>query len=127
LLFARAILDRGQALTWFPEGGRTRDGSVQRFLPGAGLLIQKTRVPAVPVWITGAYEAWPIGQLLPRPHRIRLRFGPPVMLADSEPAEAPDSAQRIANRLRDAVLALADDTPTDPGTAKPAPAGKDPA
>jgi len=123
LLFARAILDRGQALTWFPEGERTCDGNMQRFLPGAGLLIQKTKVPAVPVWISGAYEAWPRGRLLPRPHPIRLRIGPPLMLADSEPADAPDSAQRIADRLRDAVLALADD-PT--GTAKPIPAEADP-
>ena len=41
LLFARAILDRGNVLTWFPEGERARDGKTHRFLPGAGLLIQK--------------------------------------------------------------------------------------
>ena len=116
LLFARAILDRGKALTWFPEGERTPDGSLQRFLPGVGLLIQKTKVPAVPVWITGAYEAWPISRSLPRPHPIRLRFGAPLKLADSEPEDADDGAQRIANRLRDAVLALADGAAPD-GTA----------
>jgi long-chain acyl-CoA synthetase len=107
LLFARAILDRGKVLTWFPEGERSRDGKVNRFLPGAGLLIQKTRVPAVPVFIAGTYEAWPVTRRLPRIHPIRLRFGEPLMLADSEPeSDDMDGSERIAERLRDAVIAL---------------------
>jgi long-chain acyl-CoA synthetase len=107
LVFARAILDRGKALTWFPEGERSQDGKIHRFLPGAGLLIQKTKVPAVPVLISGAYEAWPRGQRMPRVHAISLRFGAPLMLADAEPDASADGAERIASRLRDSVLALA--------------------
>ncbi|HEX5080329.1 MAG TPA: AMP-binding protein [Geminicoccaceae bacterium] len=107
LLFARAILNRGNVLTWFPEGERSRDGQLERFLPGAGMLIQKTRVPAVPVLIVGSYEAWPPTRSLPRPHPIRLRFGEPLMLADSEPdSDDMDGSERIAERLRDAVIAL---------------------
>jgi long-chain acyl-CoA synthetase len=107
LLFARAILDRGNVLTWFPEGERARDGKTQRFLPGAGLLIQKTRAPAVPVFITGTFEAWPATRRLPRIHPIRLRFGPPAMLADSAPeTDDMEGPERIAERLRDAVIAL---------------------
>jgi long-chain acyl-CoA synthetase len=107
LLFARAILDRGNVLTWFPEGERSRDGQMRRFLPGAGLLIQKTRAPAVPVFIAGSHEAWPPTRRLPRIHPIRLRFGEPLMLADSEPeSDDMEGPERIASRLRDAVAAL---------------------
>jgi long-chain acyl-CoA synthetase len=107
LLFARAILNRGNVLTWFPEGERARDGKTHRFLPGAGLLIQKTRAPAVPVFITGTFEAWPATRRLPRLHPIHLRFGPPLMLADSEPeTDDMEGPERIAERLRDAVVAL---------------------
>jgi long-chain acyl-CoA synthetase len=107
LLFARAILDRGNVLTWFPEGERAHDGKTHRFLPGAGLLIQKSRAPAVPVFITGSFKAWPATRRLPRIHSIRLRFGPPVMLADSEPeTDDMEGPERIAERLRDAVIAL---------------------
>ena len=111
LLFARAILNRGNVLTWFPEGERSRDGQMQRFLPGAGLLIQKTRVPAVPVFIAGSHEAWPPTRRLPRIHPIRLRFGEPLLLADSEPEnDDMEGPERIASHLRDAVVALGADS-----------------
>jgi long-chain acyl-CoA synthetase len=113
LLFARAILNRGNVLTWFPEGERSRDGKIHRFLPGAGLLIQKTRVPAVPVLITGSFEAWPATRRLPRLHPIRLRFGKPLMLADSEPeTDDMEGPERIAERLREAVAALGEAAPS---------------
>ena len=80
---------------------------MHRFLPGAGLLIQKTGAPAVPVLITGSYEAWPATRRLPRLHPIRLRFGEPLMLADSEPeTDDMEGPERIAERLREAVAAL---------------------
>ncbi len=115
LLFARAILDRGKVLTWFPEGERSVDGDVHRFLPGAGLLIQKMRVPAVPVLIAGTYQAWPRSRRLPRVHPISLRFGPALMLAEGEPQSNSEDddmerPKRIANRLREAVLALGPDS-----------------
>ena len=121
LLFARAILNRGNVLTWFPEGERSRDGELHRFLPGAGLLIQKTRAAAVPVLITGSYEAWPPTRRLPRLHPIGLRFGEPLMLADSEPeSDDMDGSERIASRLRDAVIALgADSRKPLPGPDRP--------
>ena len=107
LLFARAILNRGNVADLVSRGralARRRD---PRFLPGAGLLIQKTRAPAVPVFITGSYEAWPSGRSLPRIHPIHLRFGEPLMLADSEPeTDDMEGPERIAERLRDAVIAL---------------------
>jgi long-chain acyl-CoA synthetase len=107
LQVARAILSRGKILTWFPEGERSRDGKMNRFLPGAGLLVQKTRAPTVPVLITGSYEAWPVTRSLPRLHPIHLRFGPPLQLADSEPeSDDMDGPERIAERLREAVVAL---------------------
>ena len=61
-----AALERGSALVWFPEGARSTDGRMHRFLPGAGLLIERTGVPAVPIWIGGSFAAWPPGRAWPR-------------------------------------------------------------
>ena len=75
LPLASAALERGNALCWFPEGARSTDGRLHRFLPGAGLLIERTGVPAVPVFIGGSFEAWPPGRTLPRLRPLLVRFG----------------------------------------------------
>ena len=78
LTLGRAILQRGAPLVWFPEGQRSTDGQLHGFLRGVGLLLERTGVPAVPVWIEGTFEAWPPGQRLPRPYPVSIRIGPPL-------------------------------------------------
>jgi long-chain acyl-CoA synthetase len=108
LTLGRAVLERGDPLVWFPEGQRSPDGRLHGFLPGVGLLLERTGVPAVPVWIEGAYQAWPLGQRLPRPHPIRIRIGAPLTLADLGPEDAgADRHRKIAERLRAKVAELA--------------------
>ena len=40
LAIARAALNSGEILVWFPEGWRSPDGEMQRFLPGIGHIPQ---------------------------------------------------------------------------------------
>jgi len=68
-------LERGAAVTIFPEGARTHDGQLGEFKSGFTLIAKKAGVPIVPVAIVGAFECWPRTRLLPRPGRIRLEFG----------------------------------------------------
>ena len=75
LTLGRAVLQRGAPLVWFPEGQRSTDGRLQPFLRGVGLLLERTAVPAVPVWIEGTFEAWPPGQRLPRRSPVSIRIG----------------------------------------------------
>jgi long-chain acyl-CoA synthetase len=94
IAMARSILARGDALVWFPESWRSPDGSLQRFLPGIGLVLDGLDVPVVPALIQGAFEAMPRNRRLPRPHPIRVTFGPPVAAA-SLPAGAAEKADRL--------------------------------
>jgi 1-acyl-sn-glycerol-3-phosphate acyltransferase len=72
------------------------------------LLLERTGVPAVPVWVEGTFEAWPPGQRLPRPRPVSIRIGAPLMLADLEPdGDEGDRHRRIAERLREKVAQLA--------------------
>ncbi|HLT89306.1 MAG TPA: AMP-binding protein [Woeseiaceae bacterium] len=102
---ARA-LERELALVWFPEGRRSADGELQAFRRGIGILLERTRAPAVPVRIRGAWEALPVGKKWPRPRRITVRFGKPaaVEFLRAE-GRGEDPASRIADglerRLRD--------------------------
>jgi long-chain acyl-CoA synthetase len=108
LTLGRAVLERGRPLVWFPEGQRSIDGRLHGFLPGIGLLLERTGVPAVPVWIEGTFEAWPPGRSLPRPHPVRIRIGAPLTVAELKPdGDDNDRHRRMAERLRAKVADLA--------------------
>ncbi len=103
-----AALEHGSALVWFPEGARSTDGQMHRFLPGAGLLIERAGVPAVPVWIGGTFAAWPPERAWPRLRPIRVRFGRPLAFEPDRAAPNGERHRQIADRLHDAVAALAE-------------------
>lgn len=71
-------LQSGCALNIYPEGSRTIDGELQPFEKGAALIIRKAKVPVVPVAIHGSFECFPPGTKMPKPHPIRVMFGPPM-------------------------------------------------
>lgn len=92
----------GEVLALFPEGTRTRDGSVGELRGGIGFLARRAGVPVVPVLILGAFEAWPRGRKLPRRGRVRVAFGPPVLYDDAW------EDRDVAADLRRRILALRD-------------------
>jgi 1-acyl-sn-glycerol-3-phosphate acyltransferase len=59
----------------FPEGGRTRTGSIMPFKHGLGMLVAETNVPVVPCGLIGSFEALPPNRKVPRPVRIKLIIG----------------------------------------------------
>ncbi len=110
-----AALATDHDLVWFPEGQRSPDGKLQDFRPGVGHLARHAGVPLLPVHISGSFEAWPVGRLLPRPGRLTVRFGAPL---EPESAEVPaagaaetdsadgETAEALVSRLRERVAAL---------------------
>ena len=72
-----AHLVQGDCVAVFPEGSRTQDGSLGRFLGGAGVAARRAKVPIVPAAISGAFEALPRQRRFPRPRPIAVRFGAP--------------------------------------------------
>jgi long-chain acyl-CoA synthetase len=107
LAFGVAALMKGANLVWFPEGGRSRNGKLQRFRPGIGLLIQARPVPLVPVWIAGTYEALPYSQRWPRRRQITITFGAPLDPDELQRlGEGEESHERIATALYNRVAAL---------------------
>jgi 1-acyl-sn-glycerol-3-phosphate acyltransferase len=65
----------------FPEGTRSRDGKLNHFKPGLGMLLAETDIPTVPCHLRGAFEAWPAHKKWPRLGRISLRIGEPLRFA----------------------------------------------
>jgi 1-acyl-sn-glycerol-3-phosphate acyltransferase len=68
-------LDRGEVVTLFPEGTRSRDGELQEPQRGAGLIWKKAGVPVIPVYIEGSYEIFPPGAKFPRPGKVVIHVG----------------------------------------------------
>jgi 1-acyl-sn-glycerol-3-phosphate acyltransferase len=65
----------------FPEGGRTRNGSMMPFKHGLGMLVAETNVPVVPCGLFGTFEALPANRKVPRPVKIKLTIGAPLEFA----------------------------------------------
>jgi 1-acyl-sn-glycerol-3-phosphate acyltransferase len=71
---AAAYLRKKRHLHMFPEGTRTRDGSIGRMHPGAKLIAQIAGVPIVPAAIKGAFEMWPRHGKWRRLHPVSVGF-----------------------------------------------------
>jgi 1-acyl-sn-glycerol-3-phosphate acyltransferase len=67
----------------FPEGGRSRDGSMMQFKHGLGMLVAKTNVPVVPCSLVGTFEALPPHGKVPRPVTIKLLIGKALEFAST--------------------------------------------
>lgn len=109
LALGAAALARGQNLVWYPEGGLSRDGTLQPFQPGIGLILTAYPVPVIPVRIEGSFEALPRGARWPRRSRITITFGAaldPDRLAGG--SEGTNRYRRIALALQNHVAALGD-------------------
>jgi long-chain acyl-CoA synthetase len=63
---AADILRSGASLIIFPEGTRTRDGSLGKFKTGAAYLAHHLGKEILPVTIRGTYSIFPRGKILPR-------------------------------------------------------------
>ena len=95
-------LRAGAVVLMFPEGTRTRDGSIEPLQGGPVTVALRGGVPIVPRVIDGAFEAWPRTQMLPWPHRVRVACGTPVW-PDEAAAKEPDV---VMAAIRDQMLEL---------------------
>ncbi len=94
---AATLLRQGKDIVIFPEGARSRDGSLLPFKKAFAILARELGAPVMPIAISGAYEIYSFRRAFPRPGRIRVRFLDPLF---------PDTwtVEEIASRTRDAIL-----------------------
>ncbi|MEW6088651.1 MAG: lysophospholipid acyltransferase family protein [bacterium] len=72
------VLKEGNVLLLFPEGTRSPTGEIQEAKPGIGFIVYHSRVPVVPVFVTGTDKAFPRGAWMVRPKKVKVIFGKPL-------------------------------------------------
>jgi 1-acyl-sn-glycerol-3-phosphate acyltransferase len=74
-------LKAGMPLVIYPEGGRTPDGEIKPFLPGAFFLAIKAQVDIVPVALVGTFELLPMNTYHIKCRPLEMRVGEPISTA----------------------------------------------
>jgi 1-acyl-sn-glycerol-3-phosphate acyltransferase len=100
----KRLLEEPCGLILFPEGTRSRDGTLGPFKPGLGMLLAGTNVPVVPCHLSGAFEAFPPEARWPRPRTIRLKIGRPLVFDSVDNRR--DGWEHITHHAREAVRLL---------------------
>jgi 1-acyl-sn-glycerol-3-phosphate acyltransferase len=97
---AAGVLERGDVLSIYPEGTRSRDGLLHRGHTGVAQLALMSGAPIVPVGLVGTDQIQPIGTRVPRPfRRATVRFGEPL-----DPRSYGGSSRRRRQMLTDDLM-----------------------
>ncbi len=99
LSFMGSLIDQGVSILIFPEGSRTKDGRLQGFMSGLGLMVKEFQVPVVPIKILGMEKIYPRGSRVPKKGKCTVIFGKPIEFTTETPSE-------IVQKSHDAILNL---------------------
>jgi 1-acyl-sn-glycerol-3-phosphate acyltransferase len=93
----------GTSVAIFPEGTRTRDGTLGPFKKGGVRLAAEAGVPIVPIAIRGSREIMPRGSIFLRRGTVHVDVGEPIATASIH-----SSADRTAlvEKIRDAIAQM---------------------
>jgi 1-acyl-sn-glycerol-3-phosphate acyltransferase len=106
-LAAQIVRERGISLLVFPEGGRSRDGSLGTFKEGAAYIAIQAGVPLVPIGIKGTREVLPFGSGHVKKGIVTMRIGDPIPTGQASPRDR----VRLTGELRHQILALREEQP----------------
>jgi long-chain acyl-CoA synthetase len=99
LRYVGEVLEHGYSVLIFPEGRRTHEGEMGRFMPGVGMMGARLGAPVIPVRIEGLDKVLHPKMRWPKRGPVRVSFGAPLKL-DGEDYAA------LAKRVEDAVKKL---------------------
>jgi 1-acyl-sn-glycerol-3-phosphate acyltransferase len=104
---ALAVLQGGEAFGIYPEGTRSRDGRLARGKTGVAWLALTADCPVVPVAVHGTDRVQPVGARWPRPARIRVTFGEPLVFPEYRGMASKGKVRReVTDRVMERILAL---------------------
>jgi 1-acyl-sn-glycerol-3-phosphate acyltransferase len=95
-------LRNGMPLVIFPEGGRTRDGELQPFLPGAFFLAIKAQADIVPIALVGTFDLLPMNTYHIKCQPLEMRVGEVISTASLTARDT----DKVSAKVRAAIESL---------------------
>jgi 1-acyl-sn-glycerol-3-phosphate acyltransferase len=95
-------LRNGMPLVIFPEGGRTPDGRLQPFLPGAFFLAIKAQADIVPIALVDTFALLPMNTYHIKCQRLEMRVGEPISTVGLSVRDT----ESVTARVKSAIEAL---------------------
>jgi len=108
--------DRGVLICFFPEGHRSSTRQLLPFKKGGAAFAISSRLPVLPVAVSGSENCLPNRSLISRPGKIRVVFGKPIPTDGLTGADAGDLTERVRGEI-EALLAAVE---VSDSTSKPA-------
>ena len=99
IAMAEKNLSKGASLMIFPEGSRTKDGHMRRFMKGAYQMAIDLKLPIAPITINGSYEVLPRSSKLVRRHKLELTIHDPFPIEEY----IPEDISEMANVTRQTI------------------------
>jgi len=101
------LLYSGRPLVIFPEGTRAKDKTLRQGKPGVGFIVAKTRVPVIPAYVGGSFEALSRGVKTLKRHPVSVHIGKPIFF-DLDNLDRKDKAryQKISDEIMKRIAEL---------------------
>ncbi len=93
-------IKRGESVVIFPEGTRTHNGELLPLMPGFCAVAKRTKSTLVPVGFDGSFQAFPREKKLPKPGRIHVVIGKPILFEEYMSLTDQETTDLLATRIR---------------------------
>jgi len=98
---ALKTLKSGLPLVIFPEGGRTPDGEIKPFLPGAFFLAIRAQVDIVPLALVGTFGVLPMNTYHIKPRPLEMRVGAAISTAGYKPHDVAALSAKVQKAVEE--------------------------
>jgi len=99
LRYMGRLADAGVNILIFPEGGHSKDGKMQPFQMGLGIMVKELGIPVVPIRISGTEKVLAPGASFPTRGKVTVTFGEPLRFRYEEPADIVETTRQAVEKL----------------------------
>lgn len=101
LRYTGKLIDKDWNIIIFPEGGRSQTGEMKPFKTGIGLIAEEMKIDIIPIKIQGNYAIMPKGKFLPKPGKVQVKIGKPILYQELKGKSYLEIANILEKRVKE--------------------------